>query len=111
MTAKRSNVKAKNATRDVFVDRDNSEVVIDWPANCGGGQRRFTPDGLRADIRNVERIGALGDDLWYEGTDADGRMYFCRLAAGRLHAHDHIGDDIPHVSWSLFKRAMEARIK
>jgi hypothetical protein len=108
---KSANVKAKNATRDVVVSRDNSEVVIDWPANCGGGTRMFTPEGLRADIANVERVAALGDDVWYEGTDADGRTFYCRLADGRLHAHDHIGDDIPHVSWSVFKRAMEARIK
>lgn len=108
---KPTNLKAKNAHRDAVVDTENSSVLIDWPANCGGGQRAFTREGLRAHIDNVERIAALGDDLWYRGEDLSGRLFYCRLADGRLHAHEHMADDLPHVSWSLFKRAMEARIK
>jgi hypothetical protein len=109
--AKEAKIKTKNATRDAVVDIHDSNVVIDWPANCGGGRRRVTPGELRAHIDNVERIGALGEDLWYEGMDYDGNRFYCNLANGRLAAHDHMGDDLPNVSWSLFKRAMEARIK
>jgi hypothetical protein len=104
-------VKAKDANRDVEVGGENSDVVIDWPANCGGGTRAFAPDDLRAHISNVERIAALGDDLWYEARDSHGMGFVCRLAAKRFYAHETFRDDMPNVSWSVFKRAMEARIK
>lgn len=108
---KPANIKAKNATRDAIVDTDDGRVAINWPANCGGGSREFTPEDLREAIDMVERVASFGDDVWFNGQDTDGREYYCRINNGRFEAHDHVGEELPHVSWSLFKRALEARIK
>lgn len=107
---KPANVKTKNADRDAIVDFDNGHVSINWPANCGGGTRVFAPDDLREAIANVERVASFGDDVWYEGEDSRGGLFYCRIANGRFEAHDHVGNDLPHVSWSMFKRALEARL-
>lgn len=104
------NLKTK-AGGKVIVSTSGGKVVVRWLGGCG--TRHFTPDHLVWAIDNLEAVAdrADGTTVWLEDADSDAARYAVHLAAGRLHADAQPGDDVDHVSWAQFRKALLSRAK
>lgn len=95
----------------VTVSTSRDRVMVRWLGGCG--TRYFEPARLRFAIDNLEAVAERADGytVWMEDTDSDTQRYAVHLAAGRLHADASPGEDVDHVSWKQFKKALETRAK
>lgn len=104
------NLKTK-AGGTVTVSTTGKRVRVRWLGGCG--TRTFEPAHVLFAIRNLEDVAdrADGTTVWMEDADSDAQRYAVHLANGRLHADAAPGDDVDHVSWAQFRKALEARAR
>jgi uncharacterized protein YodC (DUF2158 family) len=95
----------------VTVSTTRGMVMVRWLGGCG--TRYFNPDQLVFAITNLEDVSdrADGYTVWMEDDASEGGRYAVHLANGRLHADATPGDDVDHVSWAQFRKALLARAK
>ena len=106
---------AKTGTRKledpVTVEMEGDDIVVQWVTSCA--RRRFTPAGLRAVVDHIETCAALGDDVWLEHEDENGRYFAVLIADGRAYGGEQIlePDQMDNVSWAKLRAALNARAR
>jgi hypothetical protein len=110
MSDKPVNLKTK-AGGTVTVSTASGRVVVRWLGGCG--TRHFEPAHLLWAIDQLEAVAERADgyEVWLDDRDTDDAGYACCLAGGRFHAGAAPHDDVDHVSWAQFKKALVARAR
>lgn len=82
-------------------------LVIKWLC---GDTRTFDAAKLAETIADIELFVEC-PDVWYEGVDSRGRMFYAKVVAGELYANTVTADGSHHVNWVDLKRALKKMAK